>query len=111
MKTIYLPLFIAIVFEVIGTTLMKFAEGFTKPGYTVATLACYGVAFYCLSLTLQHIPTGIAYAIWSGVGIVLISLAAWVLNGQKLDLAAIIGLAFIIVGVIIVNVFSKAVPH
>lgn len=111
MKSIYLILGIAIVFEVIGTTFLKFAEGFSRPGYTLATLACYGVSFYCLSLTLQSIPTGIAYAIWSGVGIVLISLAAWVLNGQKLDLPAIIGLGFIIVGVVIVNLFSKSVPH
>ena len=111
MKIIYLQLLIAILFEVVGTTLLKYAEGFTRPLYGVATLACYGVAFYCLSLTLQHIPTGIAYAIWSGVGIVLISLAAWVLHGQKIDLVGIIGLAFIIVGVIIVNVFSKSMSH
>ncbi|MBP2167970.1 small multidrug resistance pump [Erwinia toletana] len=111
MNLIYLQLFIAILFEVVGTTLLKYSEGFTRPVYGVATLACYAVAFYCLSLTLQHIPTGIAYAIWSGVGIVLISLAAWLLNGQKIDLAGIIGLAFIIIGVIIVNVFSKTIPH
>ncbi|MFS2221963.1 QacE family quaternary ammonium compound efflux SMR transporter [Pantoea sp. B65] len=108
---IYLQLFIAIVFEVVGTTLLKYSAGFTRPVYALATLACYGVAFYCLSLTLQHIPTGIAYAIWSGVGIVLISLAAWLLNGQKIDLAGIIGISFIMVGVIIVNVFSKTMQH
>lgn len=111
MKSIYLILAVAIVLEVIGTSLLKLADGFSRPGYTLETLACYAVSFYCLSLTLQQIPTGIAYAIWSGVGIVLISAVAWAWQGQKLDLAAIIGLAFIIIGVLIVNLFSKSVPH
>jgi len=73
----YVHLGIAIVAEVIGTTLMRYSEGFTKLWPTVATLCCYAVAFWFLSQTLQYIPTGIAYAIWSGVGIVLISAAGW----------------------------------
>lgn len=111
MPGVYLPLFIAIVAEVIGTTLLKSAESFTRFWPSMGTIFCYGVAFYCLSLTLHHIPTGIAYAIWSGVGIVLISLLAWLWHGQRLDLPAIIGLAFIIAGVVIINVFSRAVSH
>jgi small multidrug resistance pump len=71
----------------------------------------YAGAFYFLSLSLRVMPVGVAYAIWSGVGIVLISLIGWVLFKQKLDLAAMIGIAFIVVGVLIVNLFSKAVGH
>jgi small multidrug resistance pump len=71
----------------------------------------YGVAFYFLSLTLQSIPVGVTYAIWSGVGIVLITLVAWVLYGQTLDAAAIVGLGLIIAGVAVLNVFSKSVAH
>lgn len=111
MPTIYLTLFIAIVAEVAGTTLLKSAESFTRLWPSIGTVVCYGTAFYCLSLTLQHIPTGVAYAIWSGVGIVLISLVAWLWQGQRLDLPAIVGLAFIIVGVVIINTLSKTVSH
>lgn len=107
----YLTLFVAIVAEVIGTTLLKNSESFTRLWPSLGTALCYGVAFYCLSLTLQHMPTGIAYAIWSGVGIVLISLVAWLWHGQRLDLPALIGMAFIIIGVIIINTLSRAVSH
>jgi small multidrug resistance pump len=103
----YIPLAFAIVAEVIGTTAMKQSDGFSRPLWSVITAVSYAIAFYCLSLALKHIPTGVAYAIWSGVGIVLISLAAWMLQGQKLDAPAIIGMALIIVGVIVMNVFSK----
>jgi len=107
----YIFLGIAIVTEVIATTLLRFSEGFTKLGYTVGSLALYGVSFYMLSQVLSHIPTGIAYAIWSGVGIVLISLAGWIISGQKLDLPAIIGIIFICVGVLIINLLSKSSVH
>lgn len=107
----YLTLFIAIVAEVIGTTLLKNSESFTRLWPSLGTALCYGVAFYCLSLTLQHMPTGIAYAIWSGVGIVLISLVAWLWHGQRLDLPAIVGMGFIVAGVIIINTLSRAVSH
>lgn len=107
----YIMLFIAIVAEVIGTTLLKTSESFTRLWPSLGTLLCYGIAFYCLSLTLQHMPTGIAYAIWSGVGIVLISLVAWLWQGQRLDLPALIGLAFIIIGVIVINTLSRSVSH
>ena len=75
------------------------------------TVVGYGVAFYLLSLTLREMPVGIAYAIWSGVGIVLVSLAAVVLFGQKLDLSALIGMGLIVAGVIVINVCSKSVVH
>ena len=71
----------------------------------------YGIAFYLLSLTLQTIPVGVTYAIWSGVGIVLITLVAWLVYGQSLDAAAIVGLSLIIAGVAVLNVFSKSVAH
>ena len=107
----YLSLAIAIVAEVIGTTALKQSQGFTLPLWTLVTALCYAVSFYFLSLTLKSIPTGIAYAIWSGVGIVLISAAAWAFQGQKLDAPAVIGMALIIAGVIVMNLFSKAPAH
>lgn len=110
-NTSYLYLGAAIVAEVIATTALKSAESFTRFWPSVLTVLGYAIAFYCLSLTLRSIPTGIAYAIWSGVGIVLISLLGWLLHGQTLDLPALIGLGFIIAGVLIVNLFSKSVGH
>lgn len=107
----YIFLGIAIVTEVIATTLLKFSEGFTKLWFTLGSLALYGVSFYMLSQVLSHIPTGIAYAIWSGIGIVLISLAGWLISGQKLDLPAIVGITFICVGVLIINLMSKSSVH
>lgn len=107
----WLLLFIAIVAEVIATTALKSSEGFTRLGPSALTVAGYGVAFYFLSLTLKAIPVGMAYALWSGVGIVLISLIAWIVHGQKLDVPAIIGMGLIILGVLVIQLFSKAVSH
>lgn len=107
----YLPLAVAIVSEVIATTAMKQSDGFTRPLWAVVTVVGYAVAFYFLSLTLRTIPTGVAYAIWSGVGIVLISLAAWAFQGQKLDTPAVAGMALIVAGVVVMNVFSKTSAH
>lgn len=107
----WLFLFAAIVAEVIATSALKASDGFTKPWPTVVLVAGYGAAFYLLSLTLRAIPVGIAYAIWSGVGIIMISAVAWFWHGQKLDLPAIIGMALIVAGVIVLNVFSKTVGH
>lgn len=107
----YLYLAIAIVAEVVGTSFMKASAGFTRPGPAAVTILAYAIAFYALSLTLRTIPTGIAYAIWSGVGIVLIAGAAWLFQGQKLDAAALAGMALIIVGVVVMNLFSRATPH
>lgn len=107
----YVFLAIAIVSEVIGTSFMKQSEGFTRLGPSVITAAAYLLAFYCLSLTLKTIPTGIAYAIWSGTGIVLIAAVAWAFQGQKLDVPAMLGMGLIIAGVLVMNLFSKATAH
>ena len=107
----YLLLGVAILAEVIGTSFMKQSEGFTRLVPSIVTVVAYLIAFYCLSLTLKTIPTGIAYAIWSGTGIVLIAAAAWIFHGQKLDLPAVLGMAMIIGGVLEMNLFSKTAAH
>jgi len=107
----YLFLAFAIVAEVIGTTALKASDGFTRPLPSVVTVACYALSFYLLTFSLRVLPTGIAYAIWSGVGIVLISLISWIVYGQRLDLPAIAGLGLIIAGVAVINLFSKSVSH
>ena len=107
----YLYLGIAIVSEVIATTALKASDGFSQLWPSVITVVGYSVAFYCLALTLKVIPTGVAYAIWSGVGIVLISLVAWIVYKQQLDWAAILGMALIVAGVVVINVFSDSVQH
>ena len=101
----------AIAAEVVATSALKASEGFTKLWPSVLVVCGYLIAFYCLSLTLRAIPVGVAYAIWSGVGIVLVSLIAWLVFGQKLDAPAMIGMALIISGVVVMNVFSKAAAH
>ncbi len=108
---IWIVLGIAILAEVIGTSALKFSDGFSRLWPSVVTVIGYGVAFYCLSITLKVIPMGVSYAIWSGVGIVLISLAGWLLMKQSLDLPAVIGMGLIIAGVIVINLFSNSVPH
>ena len=110
MKT-YLILFLAIVFETVATSFLKQSEQFTKLVPSVLTVLGYAAAFYCLSVVLKSIPVGIAYAIWSGVGIILIALIGFFVFKQHLDLAAIIGLALIIAGVVVINVFSNSVSH
>lgn len=107
----YLYLSIAIFAEVVATSFMKQSDGFTRPIPTLVMAIGYGIAFYCLSLTLRDIPTGVAYAIWSGVGIVLIALIAWLVHGQRLDAPAMIGMALIILGVVVMNLFSKSSAH
>ncbi len=101
MQWIYLA--IAIISEVIATSALKASDGFTRLTPSVIVVVGYVVAFYCLSLTLRSIPVGIVYAIWSGVGIVLISLVGWLVFGQTLSWAAILGMGFITMGVIILN--------
>ena len=107
----YLYLGIAIIMEIIATSSLKASEGFTKLAPSAISLIGYAIAFYCLSLTLRTIPVGIAYAIWSGVGIAVIALIGWLVFRQPLDLPGIIGITFILVGVIILNVFSKTASH
>ena len=107
----WLMLGIAIVAETIATSALKSSEGFSKLVPSAVVLVGYGVAFYFLSLTLRSIPVGIAYAVWSGVGIVLITVVGWAFFGQKMDAPALIGMALIVAGVVIMNVFSKAGAH
>ncbi len=101
----------AIVSEVIATSFLKAAEGFTRLWPSLVVIVGYLLAFYLLSLTLRTIPVGVAYAIWSGVGIVLIALSGWLFLGQSLDLPALIGLALIIAGVMVINFYSSTVSH
>jgi len=109
MKWVFLS--IAIIAEVIATSALKSAEGFTKLVPSIIVILGYGIAFYFLSLTLKTIPVGIAYAIWSGVGITLISMIGYFVYKQTLDLPAIIGILLIIAGVIVINLFSKSISH
>ena len=107
----YAWLGVAIVAEVIATTALRAADGFTQLWPSLISIVGYVVAFYFLSLTLRSMPVGIAYAIWSGVGIVLISLAGWLIYKQLLDLPALLGMGLIMAGVIVINLFSKTAVH
>lgn len=109
--TNYLYLGLAIVAEVIATSFLAKAAGFTRLGPTLVAIAGYVVAFYFLSLTLRTVPTGVAYAIWSGVGIVLVSAVAFFWQGQRLDAPALAGMGLIIAGVLVINLFSKTAGH
>ena len=104
-------LFIAIVSETIATSALKSSEGFSRLWPSVLVVVGYSAAFYFLALTLRTIPVGVAYAIWSGVGVVLIALAGWLIHGQRLDAPALIGMALIVAGVVVMNVFSKTGGH
>ncbi len=107
----WLFLFVAIVSEVIATSALKSSEGFSRFWPSVIVVVGYGIAFYCLALTLRVIPMGVVYAIWSGIGIVLITLVGWLLFDQKLDLPALLGIGLIAAGVVVMNVFSKSMGH
>ncbi|MGR3907696.1 multidrug efflux SMR transporter [Burkholderia sp. SR8] len=107
----YAWLAIAIVAEVIGTSALRAADGFTRLWPSMLVVAGYGTAFYCLSLTLRTMPVGIIYAVWSGAGIVLITLVAMLLYRQVPDLPAVIGLGLIVAGVVVLNLFSKMQAH
>lgn len=109
MQWVYLG--IAIVAEVIATSALKAAEGFTRLWPSLIVVIGYGIAFLFLSLTLRTMPIGIAYAVWSGTGVALITLIAWLFFGQALDGAALLGLGLIVAGVVVLNVFSKSVSH
>ena len=102
---------VSIIAEVIATSALKSSEGFSKPIASVIVVLGFIIAFYCLSLTLKTIPVGIAYAIWSGVGIVLVTIIAWIVFDQKLDVWGIIGIALIMSGVLVLNLLSKTSSH
>jgi small multidrug resistance pump len=107
----YLFLGLAIVAEVIATSALAKAENFTRFWPSVVTVAGYAISFWLLSFPIRVLPTGIVYAVWSGAGIVLITMVAWLVFGQKLDLPALLGLGLILAGVIVINVFSNSVGH
>ncbi len=107
----YLYLAIAIVAEVVATSALKASEQFTRPIPSLIVVVGYGTAFYFMTLVLKTIPVGITYAIWSGLGIVLVTIAGAVLYHQYPDVPAIIGMALIIAGVVIIHLFSKTVSH
>jgi small multidrug resistance pump len=107
----WLCLGLAILAEVIGTSALKASAGFSHLLPSVIVVAGYGVAFYCLSLTLRQIPLGIAYAVWSGAGTALIALIGVVVYRQKLDPAAVLGICLIVAGVLVLNLFSKSSAH
>lgn len=107
----FVHMLLAIVFEVLGTSLLKYADGFTKLWPTLGTVASYAATFFFLGLALKVIPMGPAYAIWSGLGIVLITLIGLFVFNQKLDFWAIVGLGLIMAGVVVINLLSRTVPH
>ena len=107
----WLLLLAAIVAEVIATSALKASQGFTRPGPTALVVAGYGLAFWLLSLTLRQIPVGIAYAAWSGLGMVLIAAVGWIAFGQKLDAWALLGMALVVAGVLIMNLLSTTATH
>jgi small multidrug resistance pump len=109
MNWIYLT--VAIVLEVIATSALKASDGFTRLMPSVVVVVGYAAAFFLLSLTLRSMPVGVVYAVWSGVGVVLITLVGWLVFKQNLDAPALIGIGLIAAGVVVLNFFSKAVPH
>ncbi|WP_326542676.1 DMT family transporter [Pseudorhodoferax sp.] len=109
--TTYLFLGSAIVLEVFATAMLKASESFTRPWPSLATALGYAASFYCLSLVLRSMPVGVAYAIWSGVGIVITAVVAFVVFGQRLDAPALAGMGLIIAGVLVINLFSGTTGH
>ena len=107
----YIALFLAILAETVGTSALQASQQFTKFWPSVLVVVAYAIAFYLLSIALRFMPVGVVYAIWSGLGIVLIALAGFFIFGQRLDLPAILGLGLIISGVIVLQVFSNTVTH
>lgn len=102
---------LAIVSEVAATSALMASDGFSRLGPSLVVVVGYAAAFYFLSLTLRTIPVGVAYAVWSGVGVALIALIGWLVFGQALDAPAIIGLLLIVAGVVVLNVFSRMGTH
>ena len=105
----YLYLLLAIAAETLGTSALQASQQFTRAGPTVLVVLGYGTAFFFLGLTLKYMPVGVVYAIWSGLGIVLIALIGLVVFGQRLDLPAILGIALILAGVLVIHLFSRTV--
>lgn len=107
----WILLAMAIVFETLGTTALKASDGFTRVWPSALVVLAYGASFWLLSIVLRSVPVGVAYAIWSGVGIVLIALIGWVGFGQRLDWPAILGLGLILAGILVIQIFSATTGH
>lgn len=107
----YFYLFFAIVAETIGTSALHASQQFTKLWPSVLVLCAYGTSFYLLSLTLKFMPVGVMYALWSGGGILLIALIGWLVFRQSLDLPTLVGMALIVAGIVVIQLFSKASVH
>lgn len=107
----WLFLGVAVLFETIGTTALKASDGMTRALPSLLVVLAYALSFWLLALVLRVIPVGVAYAIWSGLGICLIAAIGWVVFGQRLDTPAILGLGMIIAGIVVINVFSDSVGH
>ncbi|UWR28008.1 QacE family quaternary ammonium compound efflux SMR transporter [Sulfitobacter sp. S223] len=108
---VYLILALAVMAETIGTTALQASQQFTRVGPSVLVVLAYAVSFYLLSITLRTMPVGVVYALWSGLGIVLIATIGWMVFGQKLDLPAVLGMVMIIGGIAVIHLFSAASPH
>lgn len=111
MPTHYITLIAAILFEIVATSALNASQQFTRLWPSVIVVIGYCASFYLLSMTLKVMPVGVVYAIWSGVGIVLVAGVGLVLFGQKLDLAAVIGISLILAGVLVINLFSSSSTH
>ena len=107
----YVYLAISIIAEVIATSALKASDGFSKLWPSVLVVIGYGVAFHFLALALKSIPIGVVYAIWAGAGVSIVAIVGWLLFGQKLDAPAIIGMALIVTGVVVMQAFSKSAGH
>ena len=107
----WLELAIAICGEVIATSALKASNEFTRLVPSIIVVVGYGIAFYFMAISMRVLPVGIMYAIWSGMGIVLVSIIGWLVYKQTLDLPSMIGMGLIIAGVIVINLFSKSVGH
>ncbi|MEP2921238.1 SMR family transporter [Sulfitobacter sp.] len=108
---VYLILALAVLAETIGTTALQASQQFSKPLPSILVVVAYAVSFYLLSVTLRTMPVGIVYALWSGLGIILIATIGWVVFGQRLDLPAMIGLLMIIGGIAVIHLFSATSSH
>ncbi len=108
MPKVYLFLILAIAAEVVGTSALQASQQFSRLWPSLLVVAAYGSSFYLLALTLKVLPVGIVYAVWSGLGIVLIAMIGWIIFGQKLDLPALVGIGLILSGVLVLHLFSNA---
>lgn len=111
MPQTYLILLLAVAAETIGTSALQASQQFSRLLPSIVVVLAYGTSFWLLSMTLKTLPVGIVYALWSGLGIVLIAIIGYLVFGQKLDLPAVIGIAMILAGILVINLFSKTAGH